>query len=67
MTRIQDLGVRPVINAAATLTRLGGSRMPAAVVEAMRAAYAGKWYHTLTFTQKTTRRGQDGADHEQTW
>jgi uncharacterized pyridoxal phosphate-dependent enzyme len=37
MTRIQDLGVRPVINAAATLTRLGGSRMPAAVVEAMRA------------------------------
>ena len=33
-----DLGVRPVINAAATLTRLGGSRMPPPVLEAMRAA-----------------------------
>ncbi len=32
-----DLGVRPVINAAATLTRLGGSRMPPPVLEAMRA------------------------------
>jgi len=31
------LGIRPVINAAATLTRLGGSRMPAPVLEAMRA------------------------------
>ncbi|MBX6341043.1 MAG: aminotransferase class V-fold PLP-dependent enzyme [Thermomicrobiaceae bacterium] len=36
-----SLGVRPVVNAAATLTRLGGSRMPepvvAAMVEASRA------------------------------
>ena len=32
-----DLGVRPVINAAATLTRLGGSRMPPPVIDAMRA------------------------------
>jgi uncharacterized pyridoxal phosphate-dependent enzyme len=37
MTGIQDLGVKPVINAAATLTRLGGSKMPPPVVEAMRA------------------------------
>ncbi|HEY1296735.1 MAG TPA: L-seryl-tRNA selenium transferase, partial [Chloroflexota bacterium] len=35
-----DLGVRPVINAAATLTRLGGSRMPPEVVEAMRSGAA---------------------------
>jgi L-seryl-tRNA(Ser) seleniumtransferase len=34
------LGVRPVINAAATLTRLGGSRMPPVVLEAMRAGAA---------------------------
>jgi L-seryl-tRNA(Ser) seleniumtransferase len=33
----EELGVRPVINAAATLTRLGGSRMPRPVVEAMAA------------------------------
>ncbi|MGC4191702.1 MAG: aminotransferase class V-fold PLP-dependent enzyme [Thermomicrobiales bacterium] len=31
-----DLGVRPVINAAATLTKLGGSIMPPEVVDAMQ-------------------------------
>ncbi|MDQ3467117.1 MAG: aminotransferase class V-fold PLP-dependent enzyme [Chloroflexota bacterium] len=36
-----ELGVEPVVNASATLTRLGGSRMPPPVVEAMaRAAEA---------------------------
>ncbi len=34
-TIYDDLGVRPVINAAGTLTRLGGSMMPPEVVEAM--------------------------------
>lgn len=38
----------------------------AAVLEAMRSAYAGKWYHTLTFTQKTTFHRPDGAQ-EETW
>jgi uncharacterized pyridoxal phosphate-dependent enzyme len=33
-----DLGMRRVVNAAATLTRLGGSLMPAPVIEAMIAA-----------------------------
>jgi L-seryl-tRNA(Ser) seleniumtransferase len=37
MTGYQDLGVRPVINASATLTRLGGSRMPKPVTDAMAA------------------------------
>lgn len=32
------LGVQPVVNASATLTRLGGSRMPPSVVEAMAGA-----------------------------
>lgn len=35
MTTYGDLGVRPIINAAATLTRLGGSRMPQPVLDAM--------------------------------
>src|SRR5690242_2239662 len=35
--RYESLGVRPVINASATLTRLGGSRMPPSVVDAMRS------------------------------
>lgn len=38
MTTYDDLGIRPIINAAATLTRLGGSIMPPPVVEAMVAA-----------------------------
>ena len=33
-----ELGIKPVINASATLTRLGGSRMPTEVVDAMNAA-----------------------------
>lgn len=33
--RLDELGLRPVINAAATLTALGGSLMPPEVVEAM--------------------------------
>ena len=37
------------------------------VLERMRAAYAGRWYHTLTFVQKTTRRLPNGGDTIQTW
>src|SRR5687768_12261353 len=33
-----ELGLKPVINASATLTRLGGSRMPREVLDAMNAA-----------------------------
>lgn len=38
MSIYTELGVRPVINAAATLTRLGGSLMPPHVLEAMTEA-----------------------------
>lgn len=37
-TSYEDLGITPVINASATLTRLGGSRMPRPVLDAMGAA-----------------------------
>lgn len=40
MSVYQELGVTEVINAAATLTRLGGSRMAPAVLEAMNEAAA---------------------------
>ena len=36
------------------------------MLDAMRAAYDGKWYHTLTFVQKTTFHRPDGVQ-EQTW
>ena len=39
----------------------------AEVLDRMRAAYAGKWYHTLRFAQKTTIRRQSGTDTVQTW
>lgn len=37
------------------------------VIAAMHARYAGKWYHTLTFTQKTSRLQADGKWNVQTW
>ena len=37
------------------------------VVAAMHARYAGKWYRTLTFTQKTSRLQADGKWNVQTW
>ncbi|HEV2515636.1 MAG TPA: aminotransferase class V-fold PLP-dependent enzyme [Devosia sp.] len=38
MSIYEDLGIKPIINASATLTKLGGSRMPREVLEAMHAA-----------------------------
>src|SRR5688500_19345601 len=35
MSIYEELGIRPLINASATLTRLGGSVMPPEVVQAM--------------------------------
>ena len=37
------------------------------VIGAMRTRYAGKWYSTLTFTQKTSRLQSDGKWNVQTW
>jgi hypothetical protein len=37
------------------------------VVAAMRDRYAGKWYNTLTFVQKTSRLAADGKWNVQTW
>jgi hypothetical protein len=37
------------------------------VLQRMHDAYAGKWYSTLRFVQKTTRYGTGGAPTFQTW
>ncbi len=37
------------------------------VVEAMHARYLGKWYTTMTFTQKTSRLLANGKWNVQTW
>jgi hypothetical protein len=39
----------------------------AALIRAMRERYADRWYHTVTFTQKTTLALPDGGDIVQTW
>ena len=55
MTTYDNLGIRRVINAAATLTRLGGSRMPTPVVEAMVAA-AGAFVELDTLQERVGAR-----------
>ena len=42
-------------------------RTGAEVFQRMHDAYAGKWYRTLTFVQKTTQRRPDGTDAVSTW
>jgi hypothetical protein len=37
------------------------------VLQRMHDAYAGKWYRTLTFVQKTTRYRPDGTKNISTW
>ena len=37
------------------------------LLTAMRSRYDGKWYSTLTFTQKTSRLAPDGKWNVQTW
>src|SRR5262249_18186924 len=36
-------------------------------LEVMRDDYAGRWYSTLTFVQKTTKRSPDGKQTVETW
>jgi len=36
-------------------------------LEAMRVAYAGRWYTTLTFVQRTTKRSPEGKQTVETW
>ena len=70
VSRFAFIAAALLASAAPRLTAQSGRATPrtgAEVLEAMRAAYAGKWYHTLTFVQKTTMRGQDGNERVQTW
>src|SRR3954464_6101685 len=39
----------------------------AEVLQRMHDAYAGKWYQTLTFVQKTTQYRKDGTTAVSTW
>lgn len=58
-----SLGLRPVINAAATLTRLGGSRMPAEVLDAMAAA-ANQYVDLIELQQEVGDRIAQATHNE---
>jgi D-glucosaminate-6-phosphate ammonia-lyase len=70
----ERLGMRRVINADATLTRLGGSLMPTHVLDAMREAagsfvdmyelqqVVGKRLADLHRSRRRTRPGHPGSD-----
>lgn len=58
MSSYESLGIRPVINACATLTRLGGSLMPPEVLQAMHDAAA----HFIDLHELQRRVGERLAD-----
>ena len=59
-------GPAPAAGAAAAATTAAPTD-GRALVRQMHGRYAGKWYRTLTFTQKTTFTGPEGQTREETW
>lgn len=65
----------PCLLALASLVVLGAGTSAAThapatgreALEAMRRAHGGRWYTTLTFVQKTTRKDAQGKDTVETW
>jgi hypothetical protein len=65
----------PALLTLALLVVLGAGTSPAShapatgrqALEAMRRAYGGRWYTTLTFVQRTTRKDAHGKDTVETW
>jgi len=69
-----DLLVRPMAIVLAVLgafsAKAGGQAAPPTgrdLLQQMHDAYRGRWYTSLTFTQKTTARGADGTETVTTW
>lgn len=57
------VGCHPQMNTAAPGTPADGR----AVLQWMHDRYAGSWYRSLTFQQKTIQRRPDGAEQVSTW
>ena len=65
----------PALLTLASLVVLGAGTSPSShapvtgreALEAMRRAYGGRWYTTLTFVQRTTRKDAQGKDTVETW
>jgi hypothetical protein len=53
--------------AATTISAQATPKTGAEVFQRMHDTYAGKWYRSLTFVQKTTQRRPNGTDTVTTW
>jgi len=67
MTNLLARAIALALIAAAPLTAQGAPASGTDVLTRMHDAYAGKWYHTLTFVQKTTQHLPTGKDTISTW
>ena len=56
-----------ILLSASTAFAQGTPKTGAEVLQRMHDAYAGKWYRTLTFVQKTTQFRKDGTTAVSTW
>jgi hypothetical protein len=56
-----------LLTALTVASRLSAQTPGEAVLQRMHDAYAGKWYHTLRFVQKTTQYRPDGTANIATW
>jgi len=68
-TMLQRAATLAMVLSAATATapRARAQSAGEAVLQRMHDAYAGKWYHTLRFVQKTTQHRPDGTAVIGTW
>jgi len=66
-TRRAFLGSILLATAATTIGAQATPKTGAEVFQRMHDAYAGKWYRSLTFVQKTTQRRPNGTDTVTTW
>lgn len=66
MNRIR-ITIAAAVMALAAVPAAAQIRTPEQLLAAMHDRYAGKWYTTLTFTQKTTRRLPNDSMRVDTW
>jgi outer membrane lipoprotein-sorting protein len=69
MTPVRVIRFAAVLSAVAIASAWRPLTVPtgAEIVRQMHDKYAGKWFKTLTFVQKTTRHTKDGRDTVSTW
>src|SRR4051794_27265418 len=68
MSRLAQCATTLVLGAAIAAHAQPAPKTGAEVLQRMHDAYAGKWYRTLTFVQKTTTFSRDGgAPRVSTW